>query len=282
MLIIRHYLLKHPILSLWALTLLAIGLQDSHDEITDDPGIVQQPSEYNHTEIATQAIAALSYATGQAEIAQSQTHSEVSKVDETSQNTSTDEITVTTQTSTTPVSSPTQNKAQPEDVVKANIIEPQPNAVHQETNITQTVPQQVTPPSSNTQAVKTQQTHSTISDHTAQLQPDLHQTLVIDALAKVNLLRLAREAYWAKDMDASFKYYQQLVAKYKDVVEYKRELADVYWNHGQVKQAVALYTQVAELLKNRGELKEAQVINQWLAQYLLEKSLQKNNIYPIN
>jgi len=72
-----------------------------------------------------------------------------------------------------------------------------------------------------------------------------------------DLLRAAREAYWANELDRAVGLYSDLLKQTPDSLEYKGELANVYWKQGNAQQAATLFAEVAPKLAEQGRVTEA-------------------------
>lgn len=72
-----------------------------------------------------------------------------------------------------------------------------------------------------------------------------------------DLLRAAREAYWSNELDRAIELYTTLVKQSPDSLEYKGELANVYWKQGNSQQAATLFAEVAPKLAEQGRVTEA-------------------------
>ncbi len=72
-----------------------------------------------------------------------------------------------------------------------------------------------------------------------------------------DLLRAAREAYWANELDRAAGLYNDLLKQAPDSLEYKGELANVYWKQGNAQQAATLFADVAPKLAAQGRVTEA-------------------------
>jgi hypothetical protein len=77
------------------------------------------------------------------------------------------------------------------------------------------------------------------------------------ATAETDLLRAAREAYWSNEFDNSIGFYTSLLKQVPDSIQYKGELANVYWKQGDSANASRLYTDIAPLLAAQGRSTEA-------------------------
>ena len=72
-----------------------------------------------------------------------------------------------------------------------------------------------------------------------------------------DLLRSAREAYWANELDRAVGLYTDLLKQTPDSLEYKGELANVYWKLGNAQQAATLFVEIAPQLAAQGRTTEA-------------------------
>ncbi|UOG93140.1 MAG: hypothetical protein L3K52_05260 [Candidatus Thiothrix sulfatifontis] len=72
-----------------------------------------------------------------------------------------------------------------------------------------------------------------------------------------DLLRAAREAYWANELDKAVGLYNDLLKQAPDSLEYQGELANVYWKQGNAQQAATLFAEVAPKLAAQGRVTEA-------------------------
>ncbi|MEB4592171.1 tetratricopeptide repeat protein [Candidatus Thiothrix sp. Deng01] len=72
-----------------------------------------------------------------------------------------------------------------------------------------------------------------------------------------DLLRAAREAYWSNELDNAVEFYTSLLKQAPDSIEYKGELANVYWKQGNAKKAAELFTEIAPKLAAQGRTTEA-------------------------
>lgn len=77
------------------------------------------------------------------------------------------------------------------------------------------------------------------------------------ANAPSDLLRAAREAYWANELDRAVGLYTDLLKQTPDSLDYKGELANVYWKQGNAEQASTLFADVAPKLAAQGRTTEA-------------------------
>lgn len=77
------------------------------------------------------------------------------------------------------------------------------------------------------------------------------------ASSEADLLRAAREAYWSNELDSAAGFYTSLLQQKPDSLEYKGELANVYWKQGNAKQAAELFAEIAPQLAAQGRVTEA-------------------------
>lgn len=70
----------------------------------------------------------------------------------------------------------------------------------------------------------------------------------------VDMLRMAREAYWNNGLEESAEIYNELIKLEPNVVEYKGELGNVYWKLGNQKKAAELYADIALPMIQRGNV----------------------------
>jgi len=71
------------------------------------------------------------------------------------------------------------------------------------------------------------------------------------------LLRAAREAYWSNEFDNAAGFYTSLLKQTPDSLQYKGELANVFWKQGNSQQAAALFAELAPQLQAQGRSTEA-------------------------
>ncbi len=67
-----------------------------------------------------------------------------------------------------------------------------------------------------------------------------------------DLLLMAREAYWNNGLDEAAAIYKQLIQNEPTVVEYKGELGNVYWKQGFPEKSAALYAEIALPMIKKG------------------------------
>lgn len=82
-------------------------------------------------------------------------------------------------------------------------------------------------------------------------------TAVATVSSPDELLRAAREAYWSDELDAAADFYGQLVQQVPDSLDYKGELANVYWKQGNAREAANLFAEIAPKLAEQGRVTEA-------------------------
>ena len=75
--------------------------------------------------------------------------------------------------------------------------------------------------------------------------------------SEADLLRAAREAYWSNELDSAVGFYTSLLTQQPDSIEYKGELANVYWKQGKAHEAAQLFTEIAPKLAAQGRVTEA-------------------------
>jgi hypothetical protein len=78
-----------------------------------------------------------------------------------------------------------------------------------------------------------------------------------EASSEADLLRAAREAYWSNEFDNAAGFYTSLLKQAPDSLQYKGELANVYWKSGNAQQAAALFVELAPQLRAQGRANEA-------------------------
>ncbi len=71
------------------------------------------------------------------------------------------------------------------------------------------------------------------------------------------LLADARKAYWDGAFESAEASYKELVKQQPDSLEYKGELANVYWKAGKSKEAAQLFAELAPQLAAKGRTAEA-------------------------
>ncbi len=67
-----------------------------------------------------------------------------------------------------------------------------------------------------------------------------------------DLLLMAREAYWNNGLDEAASIYQQLIEREPNVVEHKGELGNVYWRQGFPEKSASLYADIAIPMIKKG------------------------------
>lgn len=87
--------------------------------------------------------------------------------------------------------------------------------------------------------------------------PEAATAPVADANNEADLLRAAREAYWSNEFDNAAGFYTSLLKQTPDSLQYKGELANVFWKQGNSQQAAALFAELAPQLQAQGRSTEA-------------------------
>ena len=87
--------------------------------------------------------------------------------------------------------------------------------------------------------------------------PEAATAPVADANSEADLLRAAREAYWSNEFDNAAGFYTSLLKQTPDSLQYKGELANVFWKQGDSQQAAALFAELAPQLQAQGRSTEA-------------------------
>lgn len=87
--------------------------------------------------------------------------------------------------------------------------------------------------------------------------PEVATAPVADANSEADLLRAAREAYWSNEFDNAAGFYTSLLKQTPDSLQYKGELANVFWKQGNSQQAAALFAELAPQLQAQGRSTEA-------------------------
>ncbi|WP_287600942.1 hypothetical protein [Thiothrix sp.] len=87
--------------------------------------------------------------------------------------------------------------------------------------------------------------------------PEAATASVADANSEADLLRAAREAYWSNEFDNAAGFYTSLLKQTPDSLQYKGELANVFWKQGNSQQAAALFAELAPQLQAQGRSTEA-------------------------
>ena len=67
-----------------------------------------------------------------------------------------------------------------------------------------------------------------------------------------DLLLMAREAYWNNGLDEAASIYQELIQREPNVVEHKGELGNVYWRQGFPEKSAKLYADIAIPMIDKG------------------------------
>ena len=66
------------------------------------------------------------------------------------------------------------------------------------------------------------------------------------------LLLMAREAYWNNGLDEAASIYQELIQREPNVLEHKGELGNVYWRQGFPGKSASLYAEIAIPMIDKG------------------------------
>lgn len=93
-----------------------------------------------------------------------------------------------------------------------------------------------------------------------------------NSMETVQLLQLAREAFWQNNKDKSAEIYKILIARSPDNVEYKGELANVYWHQNKQKESAALYAEIAIPMLKKGHSTEVANMLGFIGVFFPEKA----------
>lgn len=104
------------------------------------------------------------------------------------------------------------------------------------------------------------------------------QTEEVPATSEMDLLRAAREAYWSSEFDNAIGFYTSLLKQKSDSLEYKGELANVYWKQGDAQNAARLFAEIAPVLASQGRTTEA--LNMKLYVQSVNPELANNIVLP--
>ncbi|WGZ93938.1 MAG: hypothetical protein QJT81_19465 [Candidatus Thiothrix putei] len=214
---IFRWLMKHPILLAWLLAIIAILLNFSMGSKQGEHG----------NEVAATA------------------HEQPSAVEH-------NQTAVVAQ-QTAPVAEP-QAVAAPAEVVTqqaAPVAEPQAAAA------AEVVATQQTAPVAEPQAAAPAEVATQQAAPVAEPQAATQTAATAQVVASADMLRAAREAYWANELDRAVGLYNDLLKQTPDSLEYKGELANVYWKQGNAQQAATLFAEVAPKLAEQGRVTEA-------------------------
>ncbi|MBJ6611039.1 MAG: hypothetical protein JG718_11825 [Candidatus Thiothrix moscowensis] len=77
------------------------------------------------------------------------------------------------------------------------------------------------------------------------------------AASEQDLLRAAREAYWSNELERAAEFYGKLLEQKPDSLDYKGELANVFWKQGNANKAAELFADIAPQLAAQGRTGEA-------------------------
>ena len=108
---------------------------------------------------------------------------------------------------------------------------------------------------------KAYQHHAAKEEHAAQATPEAKTAAPVAVAAEPVkpevLLADARKAYWDGALESAEAAYKELVKQQPDSLEYKGELANVYWKAGKSKEAAQLFAELAPQLAAKGRTAEA-------------------------
>ena len=108
---------------------------------------------------------------------------------------------------------------------------------------------------------KADQHHAAKEEHAAQATPEAKTAAPVAVAAEPVkpevLLADARKAYWDGALESAEAAYKELVKQQPDSLEYKGELANVYWKAGKSKEAAQLFAELAPQLAAKGRTAEA-------------------------
>ena len=217
---ILRWLMKHPIMLAWLLAIVAILLNF---------GIGGKPAEHGGKEMAAKP---------------EQTHV-VPKVD--AGHTAAQQHVAPAEVAVVPVQAATQPAPAAAAMVQAVEVPAAPVQAAE-------VPAVATPAPAAEQAAPAQAVEApAVVTTPAQAAPAQQAS----ANAPSDLLRAAREAYWANELDRAVGLYTDLLKQTPDSLDYKGELANVYWKQGNAEQASTLFADIAPKLAAQGRTTEA-------------------------
>ena len=108
---------------------------------------------------------------------------------------------------------------------------------------------------------KADQHHAAKEEHAAQATTEAKTAAPVAVAAEPVkpevLLADARKAYWDGALESAEAAYKELVKQQPDSLEYKGELANVYWKAGKSKEAAQLFAELAPQLAAKGRTAEA-------------------------
>lgn len=108
---------------------------------------------------------------------------------------------------------------------------------------------------------KADQHHAAKEEHAAQATPEAKTAAPVAVAAEPVkpevLLADARKAYWDGALESAEAAYKELVKQQPDSLEYKGELANVYWKASKSKEAAQLFAELAPQLAAKGRTAEA-------------------------
>lgn len=114
-------------------------------------------------------------------------------------------------------------------------------------------------------ATATQQPASATQDQSGAAQD-------VQKMSDKDLLALARNAFWQRKFDHSAELYQELVNKDPESIAYRGELGNVFWHSGKEREAAAIYAQIAVPMVNQGRSQEVMNILGFIGAYFPEKA----------
>lgn len=94
----------------------------------------------------------------------------------------------------------------------------------------------------------------------------------IASMANKDLLFQARNAFWQHNYDQSTEYYQELVNRDPESIEYRGELGNVFWHAGKEREAAAMYVQIAEPMIAAGRGQEVLNILGFIGAYFPDQA----------
>ena len=87
-----------------------------------------------------------------------------------------------------------------------------------------------------------------------------------------SLLSKARAAYWNNNLEQSVSLYRTLIAKDSNNINYKGELANVFWRMKQPKEAAKIYSEIALPMIEAGRSAEVENMLGFIGAYFPEKA----------
>jgi len=86
------------------------------------------------------------------------------------------------------------------------------------------------------------------------------------------LLNKARAAYWNNNLEQSVSLYKALIAKDSNNINYKGELANVFWRMKQPKEAAKIYSEIALPMIEAGRSAEVENMLGFIGRYFPEEA----------